>query len=160
MAGGGAPTPSKGGKKPVDFVVNLVPTIDLLSVLISFLLITAVWTQLARINTDNVMQKSDTKPDKEKPPEERKDLKILLDDKGILVRYTGEEPQRVEGGENLMTRFRSTITEYQKRAAENQRVIVAAQDRVNYEALIQVMDICLDVGLKALSVGDPTSFES
>src|SRR5499427_6397748 len=49
--GGAAPTPSgKGGKKPLDAQINLVPFIDLLSCCISFLLITAVWTQLARMN--------------------------------------------------------------------------------------------------------------
>ena len=62
MAGGGSPTPSKGGKKNVDFTVNLVPTIDLLSVLIAFLLITAVWTQLARINAQQVLPKTSDKP--------------------------------------------------------------------------------------------------
>ena len=58
MSGGGDPTPKKGGKKSVDFVVNLIPTIDLLSVLISFLLYTAVWTQLARINTDQAVSQN------------------------------------------------------------------------------------------------------
>ena len=49
--GGAAPTPSgKGGKKPLDAAINLVPFIDLLSCCISFLLITAVWTQLARMD--------------------------------------------------------------------------------------------------------------
>src|SRR5262249_33183588 len=39
----------KGGKKPLNAELNLVPFIDLLSCCISFLLITAVWTQLDRI---------------------------------------------------------------------------------------------------------------
>ena len=159
MAGGGSPTPQKGGKKSVDFVVNLVPTIDLLSVLISFLLITAVWTELARINTDNVMDKSDVKP-KQEQQEERKDLKILLDEKGLQMRFTGEEAVRVEKGDDILTRFREKVTEFKKRGKQNQKVIVAAEDKVQYELLIQIMDVCLDVGLKALSVGDPSAFES
>src|SRR6266705_3506869 len=49
--GGAAPTPTgKGNKKPLDAQINLVPFIDLLSCCISFLLITAVWTQLARMD--------------------------------------------------------------------------------------------------------------
>jgi len=45
MAGGGAPVPEGGnGKKSVDAQLNMVPFIDLLSVLISFLLMTSVWT--------------------------------------------------------------------------------------------------------------------
>src|SRR4051794_21570699 len=40
-SGGG----TRGGKKPLDAVINLVPFIDLMAVTIAFLLITAVWTQ-------------------------------------------------------------------------------------------------------------------
>src|SRR3569832_1663446 len=39
----------KGGKKSVNADLNLVPYIDLLTCMVAFLLITAVWTQLARL---------------------------------------------------------------------------------------------------------------
>ena len=41
-----------GGKRKLDSEINMIPMIDLLMVTISFLLITAVWTQMARINAD------------------------------------------------------------------------------------------------------------
>ena len=41
-----------GKRKSLDSEINMIPMIDLLMVTISFLLITAVWTQLARINAD------------------------------------------------------------------------------------------------------------
>ena len=67
--GGAAPTPSgKGGKKPLDAAINLVPFIDLLSCCISFLLITAVWTQLARMDVTQKGQGAAGATD-EKPPE-------------------------------------------------------------------------------------------
>ncbi len=48
--GGAAPVEGgKGKKKSLDAVINLVPFIDLLSSLIAFLLMTAVWTQLATL---------------------------------------------------------------------------------------------------------------
>jgi biopolymer transport protein ExbD len=156
MAGGGAPTPSKGGKRSVDFVVNLVPTIDLLSVLISFLLITAVWTQLARINTDNVLNKSTVRPKQQQ--QESKPLLILIDEQGIRIKFGGEKPQRVDMGDGLLTRFREVAKAYKTRASAEQKVVVSAEDGVYYNLLIEVMDICLDVGLSSLSVGDPTSF--
>src|SRR5206468_3470804 len=50
MAGGGDPgVPQKGGKKPLDTAINLVPFIDLMAVTISFLIMTAVWTQIGRL---------------------------------------------------------------------------------------------------------------
>ena len=45
VGGGG-----KGGKKSLDSEINMVPFIDLLMVTISFLLITAVWSHMSRIN--------------------------------------------------------------------------------------------------------------
>jgi biopolymer transport protein ExbD len=42
-------TASKSGRRSVDQEVNMVPFIDLLMVTVSFLLVTAVWTSLARI---------------------------------------------------------------------------------------------------------------
>jgi biopolymer transport protein ExbD len=40
------------GGKGVDVDINLVPFIDLMSCLVAFLLVTAVWSQMARINAD------------------------------------------------------------------------------------------------------------
>lgn len=37
---------ARGGKKPLDAAVNLVPFIDLMAVTISFLILTAISTQL------------------------------------------------------------------------------------------------------------------
>jgi biopolymer transport protein ExbD len=42
----------KGGRRTLDSEINMIPMIDLLMVTISFLLITAVWTHMARINAD------------------------------------------------------------------------------------------------------------
>src|SRR5450432_441194 len=39
----------KGGKKSVNAELLLVPYIDLLTCMVAFLLITAVWTQIARL---------------------------------------------------------------------------------------------------------------
>jgi hypothetical protein len=39
-------------KKPLNAELNLVPYIDLLTCMVAFLLITAVWTQLARLKVD------------------------------------------------------------------------------------------------------------
>lgn len=41
-----------GGRREMNSEINMIPFIDLLMVTISFLLITAVWSQMARINAD------------------------------------------------------------------------------------------------------------
>lgn len=51
---GGVSTDSggKGGRRSLDSEINMIPMIDLLMVTISFLLITAVWSHMARINAN------------------------------------------------------------------------------------------------------------
>src|SRR5262249_56386841 len=50
MAGDFTGGAGRGGRKPVDIDMNLIPFIDMMSVLVAFLLLTAVWTNLAQIN--------------------------------------------------------------------------------------------------------------
>src|SRR3954468_23063136 len=84
---GASPHPSaKGGKKALDAELNLVPFIDLLSCCISFLLITAVWTQIGGLQVAS----SGGAPD-QKPPEQQNtiDVKLLLNDKGYSLQMAG-----------------------------------------------------------------------
>jgi biopolymer transport protein ExbD len=59
VGGGG-----KSGKKSLDSEINMVPFIDLLMVTISFLLITAVWSTMSRINA-NAQVPGPPRPDEE-----------------------------------------------------------------------------------------------
>ena len=58
-----------GGRKSVDVDINLVPFIDMMSCLVAFLLITAVWTNLAQINIKpkGMANQSDVPPPAEPP---------------------------------------------------------------------------------------------
>ena len=42
----------KGKRRSLDSEINMIPMIDLLMVTIAFLLITAVWSHMSRINAD------------------------------------------------------------------------------------------------------------
>ena len=72
VGGGG-----KGGRKSLDSEINMIPMIDLLMVTISFLLITAVWTQIAGLQVAS----SGGPPDQQKQ-ETTIDVKLLLTEKG------------------------------------------------------------------------------
>ena len=86
---GAAPQESGGkkGKKALDANLNLVPFIDLLSCCISFLLITAVWTHMARINADaQVPGPPRPDVDQEKTePEKQLHIEMRDEDKFVLV---------------------------------------------------------------------------
>src|SRR5712671_7980098 len=83
---GAAPQPhTKGGKKALDAEINLVPFIDLLSCCISFLLITAVWTQIAGLQVAS----SGGPPEQQTRQETTIDVRLLLNDKGYQLTMAG-----------------------------------------------------------------------
>jgi biopolymer transport protein ExbD len=51
-----------GGRKALDSEINMIPMIDLLMVTISFLLITAVWTHMSRVEANAQVPGTDTPP--------------------------------------------------------------------------------------------------
>jgi biopolymer transport protein ExbD len=52
MAGVDTSSGGSGGRRTGNFEINMIPMIDLLMVTISFLLITAVWTNMSRMKAD------------------------------------------------------------------------------------------------------------
>ena len=72
-----------GGKRKVDQEINMVPFIDLLMVTISFLLITAVWSSMARINANAQVPSPQKKSDTEKKKNEKEPavLHVRVSDK-------------------------------------------------------------------------------
>jgi biopolymer transport protein ExbD len=85
---GGVDVGGGGGKrKALDSEINMIPMIDLLMVTISFLLITAVWTQMARINADAQVP-GPPRPDVEQEkvePEKQLHVMMQSEDKFTLV---------------------------------------------------------------------------
>ena len=107
--GGAAPTPSgKGGKKPLDASINLVPFIDLLSCCISFLLITAVWTQLARMDVTQKSKAPSGAVD-ETPPTVQ--LTLFIDKDGYTFTKSTGERQQLEKIVRSRRRLRNGLPE-------------------------------------------------
>ncbi len=75
-----------GGKRKLDSEINMIPMIDLLMVTISFLLITAVWTHMARINADAQVPgpPREVEPDKVEP-EKQLHVEMRAPDKFVLI---------------------------------------------------------------------------
>jgi biopolymer transport protein ExbD len=87
MGGVDIGTGGGGKRKALDSDINMIPMIDLLMVTISFLLITAVWTHMARINADAQVP-GPPRPDVEQTPiEPEKQLHVEMsgEDKFVLV---------------------------------------------------------------------------
>lgn len=82
MAGVNVESGGKGGRRSVDSEINMIPMIDLLICCISFLLITAVWSHMARMNADAQVPG---------PPNPEKELNPTPPEKMLHVEMTAED---------------------------------------------------------------------
>src|SRR5258707_14897946 len=79
MGGADLGPASSGKKKPLDTTINLVPFIDLMAGTIRFLIMTAVWTQIGRLQVSGAGGPSDNADEMEKTVP----LTLLIPDKGM-----------------------------------------------------------------------------
>src|ERR671930_191434 len=77
----------RGGKKPLDTTINLVPFIDLMAVTISFLIMTAVWTQIGRLQVSQNSGPSD--PDQEQ--KEKIPITLLITERELKLAAGGTQ---------------------------------------------------------------------
>src|SRR5438270_10141433 len=84
----------KGRRKAVDSDLNLVPYIDLLTCMVAFLLITSVWTQLARLK---VAQKGQGETTTGVPPETTIAVLVHQDGFSVMVNQDQRPLPRKDG---------------------------------------------------------------
>ena len=158
MGGGGMPEGGGGKRKrrPLDAIINVVPAIDLLSCCISFLLFTAVWTQISRLQAQQFGTPT------EQAAEQQKSLVVTLVVGGngyLLSTSAGAAvsiPPLGRGGDGLPVydlkalgdRLKQLKADYPDQAA----VTVAAEDAVLYQDLVRTIDACVGAGLPTVSV--------
>ncbi|MHB8417011.1 MAG: biopolymer transporter ExbD [Myxococcales bacterium] len=139
----------KGRRKPLDAVVNVVPFIDLLSCCLSFLLITAAWTQLSKLRV------SQTGSGGAPAVADSLALSMVITGKGYTLSIgQGGAPVEIPRGAAgydvpaLLARLREVRDMHPKQEA----ITVAAEDGISYDTLVQTIDTCLKAGLSSVSV--------
>ena len=156
MAGGmDLGTGGKGGKKPLDAAINLVPFIDLMAVTISFLIMTAVWTQIGRLQVSNSGGPSD--PNKEEEQQKTVPLILLLTEKELRLTAGGSafDPMpitRDSKGRIDLTKLVAKIKELKIQLPDQSAITLQTEDTVRYEDLVRVIDECIGSGLPNVSV--------
>ena len=148
----------EGGRKPVDIDLNLIPFIDVMSVLVAFLLLTAVWTNLAQINSrpGGVGHDSDQHVD---PPI---NLSVLVAQDGLWVGVTTGQPRKIDkvGEEQNFEALAEALQYYKKESGifnERDDIEIAAEDKVEYQAVITAMDTAVAKDFKGIRYVDPAS---
>src|SRR5689334_18165293 len=87
MGGVSVESGGKGGRRSLDSEINMIPMIDLLVCCISFLLITAVWSHMSRLNADAQVP-GPPNPEKElnpQPPDKMLHVEMKADDHFTLI---------------------------------------------------------------------------
>jgi biopolymer transport protein ExbD len=160
---GAGPMPEQGGggkkkKKALDASVNVVPAIDLFAVLTSFLLLTAVWTQISRLQ---VQQLGTGAPE---PPtvEQQKSLTVTLamGERGFNLSTSGgmslDIPLSGRSSDGKIQFDLKLLSQSLKRvrsdAPDTAAITVSVEDPVEYGDLVHVIDLCVEAGLQAVSV--------
>jgi biopolymer transport protein TolR len=129
----------------MDVEINLVPFIDLLSCCICFLLISAVWTQVAKID----VKPAPNLPSDSPPPEEK--IKLQVDIVGIGYKLSDGAGSSVDlpktGDGYPHKELNERLKLFHETYPDITAITVRAEDVVEYKELIKVMDLSLQHGL-------------
>ncbi len=148
-------TDGRGNKRESSFDLNLIPFIDLMSVMITFLLITAVWTQVSMIKLGNSIygkQNTDDPP----PPPPKSDVPFRLDvkEKGYRL-VIGQKTYGIgkqQNGEYDEEGLKMQLDKIKKAYPDKVDAVITVEDHLKYDFLIRGMDVLLQSGFPAISV--------
>jgi biopolymer transport protein TolR len=155
LGGGG-----KGGKKPLDTTINLVPFIDLMAVTIVFLIMTAVWTQLGRLQVSQSGQNASEEP----PPDQQKLPVVLLISEKDLKLTVGGAPQGdpipvVEDakGKVDLAKLVDQLKLVKTNQPDQSAITLQTEDTVKYDILVRIIDTCIGNQFPSVSVSPASS---
>ncbi len=144
-----------GKKKSSNFEVNLVPFIDLMSVLITFLLITAVWTQVSMIKLGSSLYSKQNTEDVDKPPPKADvPLRIDVKDAGyhIVIGTKQMDVPKLANGEYDEETLLARLMEIKQVYPEKVDAVITMDEHLKYDYLIHGMDNTNQAGFPAISV--------
>jgi len=145
-------TGGKGGKKPLDAALNLVPFIDLMAVTIVFLIMTAVWTQLGRLQ---VSQSGQSASESEPPPTTLQPITLLITEKDLKLTVGGSQLDplpitRDDKGRIEVEKLIGKLKELKTQQPDQSAITLSTEDAVKYEDLVRLIDTVVSEGTNPL----------
>jgi biopolymer transport protein ExbD len=146
----------QGDRKAVDSNLNLVPYIDLLTCMVTFLLITAVWTQLARVD---VTQKAESRdPTTTLQPPAASKLVVHITDEGYMIGGAGGDGTirrlGLKAGRYDVDTLLAVLKEVKRTLPDKRDLHIGVDDGIRYEHVVRTMDAALAAHFPDLSVTD------
>lgn len=150
------------GSKSANVELNIVPVIDLMSVLIVFLLITAVWNQISMIQLGTSVYGKKTNDQEVVPPKSleialRLDVQlngyvIAIGNTNIPIPKAGDEYNKERLGEELK--------KIKERYPEKEDIFLSVSDDLEYDAMVGGMDVAIAEGFPNIAVTTGASKEA
>ncbi|MBM4783037.1 MAG: biopolymer transporter ExbD [Archangiaceae bacterium] len=154
LGGGG-----KGGKKPLDTSINLVPFIDLMAVTIVFLIMTAVWTQLGRLQVSQSGQSAqEEQPQENKPPPPS----LLITEKELKLSVGGLQYDPIpvikdEKGRIELKKLVENLGKVKAEQPDQVSITLQTEDGVLYDDLVRIIDAVIGAQFPSVSVSPASS---
>jgi biopolymer transport protein ExbD len=139
----------KGGKRSLNASLNLVPYIDLLTCMVAFLLITAVWTQLAQLKLSQRVPGTEDGKD-EKPM--AKIAVVVGDDNLNVVVNQDREVVPDKNGQPDWDILSTLLKKAKSQFPDKDDVQIASVDSVVFGRLTGVMDTTIAAGFPAVAL--------
>jgi len=143
-----------GDNRKATVDLNIVPFIDLMSVCIIFLLITAVWTQVSMIQIGSSIYGKKTAQESVQPPPRAEipfRLDILKEGYRVIVGRSNTDVPKVNGAYNIQGLLLE-LKKVKELYPEKVDAVVTILDELPYESLIHGMDALLSSGFPEISV--------
>lgn len=150
-----------GDKKSVNVDLNIVPFIDLMSCLTAFLLVAAVWVNIAQLNISPKGKSRDTS--QQQVDDERQILSVLVQADKIWVvvsrvNDTAEIPKK--GDAQDWEKFEATLREKKEHDFKDRTDLEIAGEStstnpVQYQDLVKAMDVAVKMGFTDVGLTDP-----
>lgn len=143
-----------GSDREVAADVNIIPFIDLMSVCIIFLLITAVWTQISMIQLgSSVYGKQQNEQEDIKPKENDINLHVFVRQNGYIVKFAGRSLSvpKVDGQFDRISLFAQMKGIKQAYPQANNAIISIADD-LTYNEMVEGMDVLMQSGFPDIVV--------
>ena len=133
-------------KGSVNIELNIIPFVDVMSCLTAFLLVTAVWLDLAHLRNDPAGKNRDTPRDPPPPA-----VGIVLEPDRMLVTPGDGAWTELRSGDwsGLEQTLRGITTD------PKPRVEIGADSPITYQTVIAAMDTTVKAGFPDVGVTDP-----
>ena len=155
-------------KGSVNVELNIVPFIDLMSCLTAFLLVAAVWVNIAQINIQPKGKTRDTSNVQE--DNETVTLSVLVQADKIWVGLSRvnefQDIPKLASGEHDWDKFETTVKQHKTSAffADRADIEIAAESTsgspVKYQDVIHAMDVAVKVGFIDVGLSDPAGLSA